>query len=799
MLRNHLKIAFRSLSKKKLFAGLNILGLSMGLCIASLLLLYIKDELSFNKMHQNYEQIYRVIVHADFDEEQEKWANAPNVVGPAAKENIPAVKEQVRLVKHSFGDKTFINSEDRKLVETSLYWADPSIFKIFDFNILQGKESELLIEPNQVVLSEKSVKKYFGEEDPIGQSLKINNRTIVTVVGVYETLPSNSSLDAELIGSFSTNKNWTNRLVWSNSSFETFLLLEKNTNPKEVETSMAALLDENVSKDNQWFSLSLQTLEDVHLRSADITESYTSRLGDPNQLKLLLFLVIAVLLIACINYMNMSTARSQQKAKEVGINKTIGAKRGQLMQRFYAETAVLVGIAFVLSLVLIFLFLPTFNNLADKTFSFKDLMTPLFVFGSLGIAAFITLVSGAYPALYLSSFSPKSLFENSAFKQNRGTGLFRKGLVITQFIASVVIIVATLVFNEQLRFIQNKELGYQPDLTVGVMISGAEDGPQIKGFVDNLRRIPEVEHVGLAQTFPGNGGSGRGIAKPQNVEEYLPVESSRVTPEIVDLLGLNLLAGTTLPNRTISYEDSIAQVILNKKAVDFLGYTPQEAIGQEVKDFIYRKKSIVVGVVEDFHFESLYQDIGGYAFHNAATEQYEYTLTKLNTNDLASSMQKVKNTFEANIPNSAFEYIFLDEHVEELYRSEQKVARIFLVFAILTIFIACLGLFGLAAYTAERRTKEIGIRKVLGATVTGIVGLLSKDFLKLVFIAFLIASPIAWYLMQKWLQSFAYHTEIRWWIFALAGIVAISIALLTVSFQSMRAALTNPTKSLRNE
>jgi len=799
MWKNHLKIALRSLGKNKLFTFLNIFGLALGLSIACLLLLYIQDELSFNGQFSQKDQIYRVLVNASYDGQSRTLGNAPNSLGPAAKEEIAGVKDFARLIKHNFGDKAFVNVGNRKLVEHDLYWADASLLDFFDLHLLYGNKEDALKAPNQIILSESAAKKYFSTVNPVGEALSIDNRHVMTVVGVYEDLPTNISLDAAVIGSFQT-VNWMQRLTWDNSSYETFLLLENSVEPAQIEEAMADLLDQKVPKESQWFSLSLQALGDIHLYSANISGGYSAKLGNPQQLRLLFFLVIIILLIAAINYMNMSTARSQKKAKEVGINKTVGATRGQLMRQFYTETGVLVLFSFLVSLIFILIFTPLFNRLADKSFAFWDFIQPSFLLGSLAIAFLITLISGAYPAFYLSKFSPKSLFQNLTTPSVQGgAAWFRKGLVISQFVASVIIIIATLVFFKQLQYTQNKNLGYQPNLVVGILTAGAENTSQINGLVNNLGRLPEVEQVGRAQTFPGNGGSGRTIDKPDNSEQSLALESNRAGAEIVDLLGLKLLAGKSLPNRITNREDTVVQVILNKTAVDFLGYDPEEAIGREASGLFYNKRADIVGVVEDFHFESFHKTIGAYAFHNNSSEWQAYTLVKLNTNDLASSMQKIKSAFEQSIPNSAFEYTFNDQHLETLYRTEQKEARIFLVFAILTILIACLGLFGLTAYTAERRRKEIGIRKVLGASVLNITQLLSVDFLKLVLFAFVLAIPIAWYLLRQWLQDFAYHIDLQWWMFVVAGGIASIIALLTMSAQSVKAALTNPIEALRNE
>ena len=797
MWKNNVKIIFRSLGKQKLFTGLNMLGLALGLTIASLLLLYINNELSFDRQHQNFQNIYRVLVHVSDDESGEVLATAPNVVGPSAVENIPGIVAQTRWLKHNFGEKAFVNTNDKKLVERQLYWTDPGLFKIFDLKILAGDPSQFLTEPNQIVLSRSSAQKYFGDLSPLGQTLTIDHKHKLEVVGVYENFPINSSLDAEMIGSISSLK-WTQRLVWSNSSFETYLLLNQQKDPGEVEDDLAQLLDQNVEKEEQWFELSLQALGDMHLQSKAISNAYTSRLGDPQQVKILAYLALLVLLIACINYMNMSTARSQKRFREVGINKTIGASKGQLIKRFYAETAILVFLSMFLALAFIQFSFPLFNQLADQQFKLTDLLSPVFLTGMVTIVLLIILISGSYPAFYLSSFSPKDLFHTS-YQRGTGAGMLRKVLVSTQFLASLIIIVTTITFYRQLNFIQNKNLGYQPDLVLGVSTAGAENNAQIEGYINRLQALPEVMAAGRAQTFPGRDASGRRINKPQNSEQSLNIQTNRVSPAIIDILDLNLIAGTTLPNRSVSYEDSIVQVILNESAVQFLGYSPEEAIGKLAPGLFYRKRTEIVGVVKDFHFENFYKSIAAYAFHNNPSEWRNYTLVKLDTKDLAASMKNVKSIFQATIPNSAFEFVFLDQQLEQLYRSEQRTANIFLVFSLITIFIACMGLFGLASYTAEQRTKEIGIRKVLGASVAGIVGLLSKDFLKLVLIGVILAIPASVYLMDLWLQNFVYRIELPWWVFAASGTTVLVIAFLTISFQSIKTASSNPLHSLRRE
>jgi len=798
MFKNYFKAAFRSIRKNPQFSTLNILGLAIGITIVSLLLLYLNDEWSFDKYHSNFDQIHRVIVNADLGDETETWANAPNAVGPTALENIPGVKEQIRMLKHNFGDLAFVQVGGEKYVQDNLYWIDSSLLNIFDLDIIAGGKTNALHEPNQVMLSESVSKKLFKEANPIGQIVNVDHEDDLKVTAVYRDLPQNSSFDAEMIGSFATT-NFSKQLSWSNSSFETYLLLEPGTSPPAVEKELALLVERNVEEEGRWYTLALQPLSDIHLGSAHISSSYTSRLGDPSQLQLLFYLAIVILFIASINYMNLATARSDQRIKEVAINKTIGAGRGLIMARFYLETAVLVAIAVLISLVLLSVGMPYFNMLADKSFVFADLMHPFFIGGILAVSAVIVLLSGAYPALYLSNISPTNLFRQNNGAASGASGVFRRGLVIAQFIASIFIIVATLAFYNQLQFIQDKNLGYQAEQVVAIYTAGAEDGDQVRALVNQLTALPEVGSVSLAQTFPGKDGSGRSLSKPQDDNRSIILQTNRADDQFIDALSLNLIAGRGLPEQGVSYDDSIVHVILNEKAIAFLEYDPEDAIGKEAPGVFWGKRSEIVGVVEDFHFESFHQPIGAYIVHNNPSEWRNYALVKLKTSALRTAMQKVEGAFNNSIPNSAFEYTFLDDHLDRLYASEDRTARIFMLFGGISIFIACLGLFGLTAYRAERRKKEIGIRKVLGARVSSIIYLLSKEFLLLVVVALVIAIPISWYFIGQWKNNFAYTAEFSWGSFVLAGAVAILVALITIGYQARRAAVNDPIESLRNE
>ncbi|MFT4031939.1 MAG: ABC transporter permease [Siphonobacter sp.] len=798
MLSNYLKIAWRTLWKSRLFTALNLLGLALGLTVSLLLILYVKDELVFDRYHSHADQIYRVNLTVTFDGKQEKWASAPNIIGPTMQENIPGVQQQVRFLKHNFGKSAFITAGDKKFIEKKVFWADSSLFQVFDLPLVKGNPRTALLHPDQIIISESAAKRYFGDENPLGKSIKVDNNLTLTITGVYPDIPDHSTLDADLIGSFASQKWAHNNLSWSNASFETYVLLAPQTQAANVTRQLEKLIEQNVPKEDRFYTASLQPLTDIHLHSAEINHAYSTRNGDPQQVKILAILAVVVLVIACINYMNLSTARSQQRFREVGINKALGATRSLVARRFYIETALLVLIAITLGITMLEAFLPLFNELSSKHLTASSVFSKEVLIGLFLIGTIVTLVAGSYPALYLSSYSPKNLL-HTTFRSDSGSGLFRRSLVVIQFTASIVLIISSLVFYRQLNFIQTQKLGYQPEQVVAITTAAAESKEQVEGLMNSCRNLSDVVDVCRAQTFPANGGSGRSVRQNLQTTEDFKVITNHVASDFVKVLDLKLIAGRTVPNTPKAATDTMVQVVLNRKAAAYLGHTPEEAIGKTAYGLFGDNLAQIVGVVEDFHFENFHQPITGYAFHNANTESYRYLLVKLKTQQLSETMTQLEKIFQQNLPESAFEYTFLDQFLDDLYRTEQRTAQVVLVFSVLTILIACLGLFGLAAYSAEQRTKEIGVRKVLGASEIQLVTLLSKDFLRLVGIAFLIASPIAWWFMNEWLTSFAYRVQISWWMFAAAGGIALMIALLTVSSQAIRAAMMNPVKSLKSE
>ena len=796
MLKNHLKIAWRNLRTNRLFTTINIIGLAIGLTITMLLFLFISSELSFNTMYPKKDRIYRVLTKTNGEFNNETWATAAPVMASALKENVTNVETAARMYKHNFGKEASIRANDQNYTEDLFFWVDKELLNIFDIQMVKGKAEEVLNAPNTVILSESAAQKYFNTLDPIGKTLKVDDRVQLQVTGVYKDFPNNTTLDANIMAS--SNGYWFYDIrSWGNVSFETYCLLKKNASLKPTIAQMAKMLNDNVDKEDQWYSLSLQPLEKVHLYSTSYQNSFASYIGNINEVRNLGYLAILILLIACINYMNLTTARSQKRSKEVGISKTLGALSNSLAVRFYSETALITSIAIVIAIALTIILLPVFNTITNQKLTVSLLANSNFILGILGIWVLTTLISGLYPSLYLSRFLPREVLSPS-LKQGKGNVLFRKGLVVFQFAASAALIVSVLVIYQQTKYIQNKDLGFSPENVLAISTRGIRGAENTNALVQELQANSNVKSISFAQGYPGMEVSGYVLQKDWSDEEQgIGIQANTADANILNVLKLDLLAGKGLPEFK-SKTDTIADVVLNERAINYLGYSPSEAIGKEVAMF-YGVTSKIRGVVKDFNFASLRQPIGAYAFHNHTNEGKSYVLVRIGALNLTNTISQLRSSFLKVAPNLDFNYSFLDQNLEQLYRREQRTARVSVMFSLLAIVVACLGLFGLAAFTAEQRKKEIGIRKVLGASVMIITQLLSKDFLKLVVVALLIAFPLAFWAMSRWLEGFAYKINVGWEVFVLSGVMAIFIALFTISFQAISAAIANPVKSLRTE
>ncbi|WP_461450059.1 ABC transporter permease [Mucilaginibacter sp.] len=799
MIKNYIKTAWRNIIANKLFTSLNIVGLAIGMCVCITLFACISYELSFDRMYKDSQDIYRVNMQTSAQYNYKVWAELPNAVGPSMLQNIPQVKAMTRLIKHDFGGSVSLKTDDKNFTEKGLYLADSSAFKMFDFSFTEGNARTAFSQPKSIVLSQSAKDRLYGSEPAIGKIIYVNNRDTLHVSGVYKDLPVNSTIDCDMV--YNIMDSWMGKNVyWSNASFETYCQLQPGADINQIQKQATALIDKNVAKKDQYFTqFFLQPLTGIHLYSADIREGYSSRIGSISTVKALLFLSLLVLVIACINYMNLATARSQKRAKSVGVNKVMGANKSQLLALFYTETAVLSFIAILIGYLLAFIVQPLFQNITGIFLEPSALYAMPILLCLLSTWLLVTILAGSYPAFSMSGISPLVLMNKLKLK-NSAADFVRRSLVVFQFASSVILIVAVIVILQQIFYIRNKDLGYNPNGVIAVSIKAAENKQQIASLINNLHTMPNVESVSAVQSIPGDIESGRSVRKLSTDKDGYPVKTCHTDGSIVKTMQLKLLAGTTLP-QTLAEGDTNCYVLINEAVLKYLGFkTPQDAVGKNIITEM-SEKSIVMGVVKDFNFQSLKNDIGGYVYYsmNKAPESLRTLLVRYNAKNLPRFVQQVQATFKGNMPNSSFDYEFLDTHIQQLYASEQYTASTATVFSMLAIFVACLGLFGLAAFIAEQRTKEIGIRKVLGASVPGITSLLTRDFLKLVVIAIVIASPIAWYIMNQWLMSFSYRMTLSPWPFVIAGLTAIAFALLTISSNAIKAALMNPVKSLRSE
>ena len=794
MIKNHFKIALRNLWKHKVFSFINVTGLSIGITACFFIFMYVGFELSYDNMHTKADRIYRLVTDIKTPTETintgvTAWPFAPNI-----KADFPEVESFVRISGGSF----LVRKGNVKFQEEKSVFADSSFFKVFDFKLIKGDPKTALSEIATIVFSESAAKKYFGNTDPIGQTVLVTGDAIpAKVTGVMKDIPENSQMKADMLISMVSltqkfNKGLDNQ--WGNFGASSYLLLKPGTNPKRLEAQLPAFLERRngaeEKKQQMFYKLLLEPLKSVYLHSTRNGQAS----GSITNVYVFAIVAIFILLIACVNFVNLTTARSVERAKEVGIRKVVGAERSQLARQFIGESVILCLIAFLLTIVLSVLFLPLFNQLAGKTIS-AGIFSNWYYIALLFITSVgIGLIAGLYPALVLSAFKPVSVLKGRFSSGNKGNAL-RKTLVIAQFTISIALIIGTIVVYTQMSFMQNRDLGFTKDQ---MLILDTNDDPAGNALKEAIATIPGVKSTAKSSSVPGGGNPGayseienkRGDLQIANLDLYF------VDWDYVNQFKIKMVAG-----RAFSREfgtDTAQAMLLNEAAVKLFGYSsPQQAVGRRFKQ--WGREGKIVGVMKDFHFRSLQEVIKPLSMR-IELKNLSLISVKMSSQNTAATLAVIENKWKTFIPNRPFNYYFLDEFFDRQYRAEQRFGKLFLNFAVLAIFISCLGLLGLASYSTLQRTREIGIRKVLGASVPGIVNLLSKDFLVLVVISFLVASPIAGIFMHYyWLKGFAYRVDISWWIFAIAGILALVIALGTISFQAIRAATSNPVKSLRSE
>ncbi len=806
MLKNYFKIGLRSLLRNKFFTAINLFGLTLGMTTCLLIMLYVQNELSYDRFNNKADQIVRVVFRGSIQGEKMKEAMVMPPVAQTFKSEYPEVLEATRLRNYgnpriTYGDKTF--------KENAFAYADSNFFEVFTLPFLKGNPKTALLEPNTIVISESVAKKYFGSEDPIGKVLLFKDfNTSFKITGVMREMPVNSHFHFDLFASMASFPQ-SREFSWMTSEYYTYLVLPKGYDYKKLEAKLPADVEKYMGsqlqkamgmtytqfrqKGNE-LGLYLQPLMDIHLHS-----DLNLELGPVSDIRYVyIFSVVAIfmLLIACINFMNLSTAGASKRAREVGIRKVLGSLNGQLVRQFLLESLLLTSFAFLLSIVLVFWTLPFLNKLSGKNLSFNLLSNPWLLPGLLLFALVTGLLAGSYPAFFLSSFKPVTVLKGKLASKGKTVSL-RSGLVVFQFFISIVLIIGTIIVHKQLTFIQNEKLGYNKDQVVIVQESYWL-GKNLEPFKQKLLQDPRVVSISSSGYLPaGNTYNNNFMIYADNNSDQL-VKTLRydVDYNYIQTLGMEMADGR---NFSKSFGTDSLGIIINEETAKAFGWD-KNALGHNLTrpdndgtKFTYH----VIGVVKNFHFKSFHEPISPLVM--VLNNNSENIIVKTNTRDIAgllNTMKKDWNDLKGEVP---FSSTFLDERFNNSYESEQKIGLILSIFAGVTIFVASLGLLGLATFTAEQRTKEIGIRKVLGASITNIVSLLSMDFIKLVFIAFIIATPVAWYMMNKWLQDFAYKTNISSWIFLLTAVLAIAITIITVSFRAIRAAVVNPVDSLRAE
>ena len=800
MLKNYLKIALRNLLKFKAYSLINVLGLAIGIAACIIIMLFVKDELSYDKFNKKAEQIYRVHVKAAVMGKEMKTANSPAPLGETFVKEFPEVEQYTRIMR---SENMLIRYKENVFNENRFFWADSTVFDVFTIPFIEGNPKTALIEPHSIVLTTTTAKKYFGNEDPINKIMNFEDGTPYTVKGVVKDCPANSHFHYEIFASLSSINAWKDTR-WMDLSFQTYIVLKKGASAKNLQDKLPALVKKYVGpelyqflgltfddaqKRGYAFQFILDPLTSIHLYS-DLDNEIETK-SDIKYVYIFSIIAFFILAIACINFMNLATARSEMRSKEVGVRKVLGSKRGQLIKQFLIESVLLTSIAVFLSIVMVEIFLPVFNYFAGKQLHTSYFTNLLAIPALILTIIIVSLVAGSYPAFFLSSFLPIKVLKGKLLGKNGS--FFRSGLVVFQFAISIILFIGTFVVYSQLNYIQRKKLGFDKDHIL-VIQRAWELQNHTQSFKDNLFKSNLVISASNTDNLPGQRFSSTVFKADNSASTQQHILACMSTDyDFAKTLGLEIIKGRYFSKEF--YSDSQA-VVINECAARI--YNIKNPVGKRLVDARDNSAVNIIGVLKDFNFESLHQEIKPIVIY-LNREQTSNLAVKIRSNDLKSTISMIKNEWNKFVPGKPFEYYFLDDNFNELYQSEIKIQQIFTSFSVLAIFIACLGLLGLAAFTAERKTKEIGIRKTLGASVTGIILLLSKNYTKWVLIANIIAWPTAYYFMNKWLQDFAYKTEMSIWIFLLSGILALIIALLTVSANAVKAATANPVKSLKYE
>ncbi|MDE3182367.1 MAG: ABC transporter permease [Bacteroidota bacterium] len=817
MLKSYFKIAWRNLMKNKVFSFINIFGLCAGLVCCMLISLYILNEMSYDKYQKNADDIYQVGTTFIMQGQENKTPNTPAPLVAAMQQEFPEVEQTTRLMGMFAEDKTLLqyhekNGDTKSFYETKGYLADSTFFRMFTYHFVEGNPETALNEPRTVVISEDIAHKIFGNEPALNKIIHISSSTNgdndFLITGVFRKINKPSHIQANFFVSMNGGdieayiRNNGNNFA-NNNMFYSYIRLRHGSDPAKTAAKFPAFIEKYESKDLKDAGFTkkqfLINLKDIHLHSGmnnDVTPS-----GSLTYLYILGSIALFTLLIACINFMNLSTARSSKRSAEVGIRKVLGAEKKSLVWQFLGESLLMSILAFVCAYIITVALLPAFNSISGKDLSLSFTNNPGVIGGFFLLSVITGLIAGSYPAFYLSSFKPVKVLKGK-FANSLAAVSLRKGLVVFQFIISVILILASVVISKQMNYLRSANLGFDKQRQIVIPLRSGNAKNMYTSFKSEISKLSQVESVGASYYNPGIfNPSDNGFYKDgQTMTDSKRTRTNTVDYDYLKTLGIKPVAGRLFSPDFPS--DTSNRIILNQTAIKEIGFaSPADAVGKNVY-FEYRGKKLtyeIIGVVKDFHFEDLHLPITPYGYGLSSDQKFNYMVVHAKPGDVAPLLKTLNTTWHNLNPNEPFEYSFLDKDFQKNYDAENKLSAIVGYFTIIAILISCLGLFGLATFSAEQRIKEIGVRKVLGASVTSIVTLLSKDFIKLVGISIVIASPIAWYVMNKWLQEFAYRIHISWMVFAITTIIALLIALVTISFQAIKAAIANPVESLRSE
>ncbi|MFC2133712.1 ABC transporter permease [Bacteroidota bacterium] len=795
MFKSYLKIAYRNILKNKIYSSINILGFATGLAAFILIALFVQYEFSYDKYHANAEQIYRVVRNkpARSGSDVTKTSVTPAPLAPLLINEFPEVLNATRFTKNN---NALISYGNENFREPQIHWAAPETFEIFTFHFIKGDSKTIFNDPYSVVLSESTAKKYFGNADPIGKTITLHGQFDFQVTGIFYDMPDNSHFKMNVIFPYETYFDFLDRPVtsWGGNFSWTYILLQENADYKNLITKFPNMLNVHIYDvyapeidDKYKEVLTLQPLTDIHLHSHRNQELEAN--GDFTGVLLLSSLAILFLIIACINYTNLSTAKAGQRGKEVGMRKVVGAPRSQLIRQFFGESMTMTLLAFLISTVIVLIVLPTFNQFVDRNLTFNPLNNLQLFLGLIFLVIFVGIFAGIYPALMISGFKPISVLRGTFIRTSKGSRL-RNILVILQFAITIVFITFTFVVNDQLNYIRNKDVGYNKDHIITLNVIDPNINENIEAVKSELLKYSGIISASTSYKLPNNTDEHMGVYPPEG-DPFL-IYTNFADFDFVDLYNIEIVKGRNFSREFPS--DLNGAFLVNEAAVKAAQWdTP---IGQEFE--VFCGSGTIVGVMKDYHIRSFHFPIEP-AFIMLNPTEVTYLSIKISPSNLQASIQHIESTIKKFAPATPFEYTFFDEVYDATYKNERKLEALFSAFAILAIIVACLGLFGLATFAAENRTKEIGIRKALGASISNIFILLSKEFLKWVLLANIIAWPVAYFCMRGWLDDFAYRIDLGIWVFILSGIIAIGIALVTVSRQSHKAARTNPVDSLKYE